>query len=114
MMKFSKAARIAGPLAFAALLGLAACSKEPNHQQTDEPGNYADDQNTGEIPPEAAPQPVETLHETPPPSNVAVAAPVDHTTEDQQMQEDADASGMTSRLPRPDQTAPANVSEKVQ
>jgi uncharacterized lipoprotein len=113
MIKFSKVARVAVPLAFAALLGLAACSKEPSREQTDEPGNYADDQNAGEIPPEAAPKPVETLNQTPP-ANVAVAVPVDHTTEDQQMQEDADASGMTSRLSPSDQTAPANMSEKVQ
>jgi RNase H-fold protein (predicted Holliday junction resolvase) len=109
-MKFSKIARVAAPLAFAALLGLAACSQERSPHQ---PENTMENESVDEVPQEAAPRPVETLNEAPP-ANVAVAAPVDHTTEDQQMQEDADASGMTSRLQTYNEGVPASESEKVQ
>ena len=103
-------ARVAAPLGMAALLGLAACSQE---QQPQEPENTMENESTGEIPPEATPQPAETLNEAPP-ANLAVAAPVDHTSEDQQMQEDAAASGMTSRLHNDNESQPAQETEKVQ
>jgi hypothetical protein len=106
----SRIARIAAPLGFAALLGLAACSSE---QKPQEPENSMENENVDEIPPEATPAPVETLNEAPP-ANVAVAAPVDHTSEDQQMQEDADASGMTSHYRADNESQPAQETEKVQ
>jgi uncharacterized lipoprotein len=112
MTMFSKIARVAAPLAFAALFGLAACSKDP---APEEPENYTQNDSGDEAPPEAAPQTIpDIVNETPPPStNVAVADPVDvQAAKDQQMQEDADASGMTSRLPPPDQTVAANDGAK--
>jgi len=113
MTMFSKIARLATPLAFAALFGLTACSKDP---APEDPENYIQNDSADEIPPEAMPENVpDIVNETPPPppANVAVADPVDvQAAKDQQMQEDADASGMTSRLPPPDQTVAANDGAK--
>jgi hypothetical protein len=100
MTIISKIARVAAPLAFAALFGLAACSKDP---APEEPQNFVENESVGEeIPPEAAPQAPEVVNVAPP-ANVAVAPPVDTTTRDQQMQEDADASGMTARVHAPEE-----------
>jgi hypothetical protein len=112
MTMFFKISRIAAPLAFAALLGLAACSKDPAPEGTDEPTNYVEKTDGGDIPTDAklvAPDPVKQL----PPANVAVAAPDDQASREQQMQEDADASGMTSRMPPPEQTVATTNGEKV-
>lgn len=94
-------ARIAAPLAFAAMLGLSACSKE---KTPEEPTNFIENENLSEMPPEAPPLALPEVVNEPAPANVADATPVDTTSQDQQMQEDADASGMTSRVKRPDQT----------
>jgi hypothetical protein len=101
MMSVSKILRIALPLALAGTLGLSACSKE---RTPEEPTNYSESGNESPETPEAPPvAPPEVVNE-PAPANVADATPVDTTTQEQQMQEDADASGMTSRVPPPDQT----------
>jgi hypothetical protein len=101
MMSVSKILRIALPLALAGTLGLSACSKE---RTPEEPTNYSEGDNQSDEQPEAPRSlPPEVVNE-PAPANVADATPVDTTSQDQQMQEDADASGMTSRLPPPDQT----------
>lgn len=110
MTIFSKIARVAAPLAFAALFGLAACSKDP---APEEPQNFIENESTGdEIPPEAAPVVPEIANVTPPPANVAVAEPVDTTTQDQQMQEDADASGMTAHVQAPEEGIVVENGEK--
>lgn len=109
-MKFPKIARIAAPLGFAALLGLAACSSE---QPPQEPENSMENESVDEAPPEATPAPVETLNQAPP-ANVVAAAPVDTVSEDQQIQEDADASGMTSHYRADNETQPAQEAEKNQ
>ncbi|CAN5399480.1 hypothetical protein BH09PSE3_BH09PSE3_24060 [soil metagenome] len=109
MTTISKIARIAAPLAFAALLGLAACSKQPDSSEQE---NLTENQSIDEIPPEAAPPAPEIVNETVP-ENVAVAAPPKAVTEDQQVQEDADASGMTSHLAPEEQAGTPAASEAV-
>jgi type IV secretory pathway VirB10-like protein len=106
----SRIVRVAAPLGFAALLGLTACSSE---QPPQEPENSIENESVDEIPPEATPAPVETLNEAPP-ANVAVAAPVDQPSEDQQMQEDAEASGMTAHYRADNESQPAQEAEKNQ
>lgn len=106
----SRIARVAAPFGLAALLGLAACSSE---HKPPEPENAMENESVEEIPPEATPAPVETLNVAPP-ANVVVAAPVDQTSEDQQMQEDADASGMTAHYRADNESQPAQEAEKNQ
>lgn len=65
---------------------------------------------------------VEVIDETPPENVVIDVEPsptpsptptpvVERLPDEQQVQEDADAVGMTSRLPRPDESAPAQPAE---
>lgn len=98
MTFFSRIARVAAPIAFAALFGLAACSKDP---APEEPENIVENTVVEDITPEATPPAPEIVNQAPP-ANVAAAEPIDTTTRDQQMQEDADASGMTARVARDD------------
>lgn len=84
--------------AAAATLSLAACgSKEPEAP--------AIENDVVEVPEDIAP-----VNETPSAENVvnevAPAAPPPSFTEDQQMHDDADATGLTARLPRNETEAP--------
>lgn len=93
--------------AAAATLSLAACgSKEPEAP--------AIENNVIEVPEDLAP-----VNETLPPENVvnevAPAVPPPAFTDDEQMRDDADATGLTARLPRNDTEAPvANESAAAQ
>ncbi|WP_293881100.1 hypothetical protein [Sphingomonas sp.] len=110
MTSISRIARVAAPLGFVVLLGLSACSNEPSPPPLE---NSVENQVLEETPPEAIPPASETLNVAPV-VNTADAAAVDRTSEDQQMQEDADASGMTSRLPPPNQSVASSEGEKKQ
>ncbi|MBY8821646.1 hypothetical protein [Sphingomonas colocasiae] len=84
--------------AAAATLSLAACgSKEPEAP--------ALENNVVEMPEDLTP-----VNETPPAENltneVTPAAPPPAFTDDEQMRDDADATGLTARLPRSDTEAP--------
>ena len=96
-------AAIAGGLL--AAMALAGCSRsEPEQPPTDM--NMAED--TGVTEEEAAPAPVETAPiETPPPAPAVVEPPREKPiSPDEQMLDDADATGMTARINRDE--APAD------
>jgi len=85
-------------LALAATLMLAGCGREPDHENTD------DTNVVNAI--EEAPVDTAPFNDVQAPSNAAVeprASPPD-ISDEQQIQDDADAAGMTSRLP--DESAP--------
>ena len=97
---------IFGTIAIAAALGLAACSSK-----APETTDNAVDNATVEVPAAenvAVPPPAAN---TTAPANVAVAAPEPAKPNEAQIQEDADATGMTARLPSSDETAPAAKEE---
>jgi hypothetical protein len=79
------------PLALAATLALAGCNSEPDAPPPDA-ANLSDEVPLDSIPPETLPTPANAA----PVENIA--APPEFSDE-QQIQDDAEATGMTSRLP---------------
>jgi hypothetical protein len=92
--------RAAALLSFAAVLGLSACNRTP-----EQPSTVVEDNVMTEVPVDDA----TALNSTdaPPPANVSLnvtntVAPPPAFTDTEQMRDDADATGLTSRLPNDD------------
>jgi hypothetical protein len=110
MKMVSTLGRVAAPLAFAALLGLAACSSDPTPPDS---GNIVENETVDEAPlPLPEPAVPEVVNDVAP-ANVSVAIP-DKIPDEQQMQEDADAAGMTSRLTPRNESASSSEGEVPQ
>ena len=105
--------RPAAILMLSAALGLSACNRTP-----DRPSELVDDNMTTEVPIDDA-APLNSADAAPPatePLNVTnTAAPLPAFTDSQQMRDDADATGLTSRLPSEESpVAAANDAQPVQ
>ena len=101
----------------ALVLALAGCKKPAPEIEPSEVGNSLTEVPADNFappvvvaPPVAPPVAANTATATPPP-----APPVERTVrEEQQIEEDADASGMTARLPADDDTQPTDQSAESQ
>jgi hypothetical protein len=103
--------RISYPLAvLAGLLALSACGKKPHEEPVD----------TNEVVNEPENVPAEEMNEPAPVPEANVAKPMENRiappeiSEEQQMQDDAEATGMTSRLPDNSDAATGVVQGKMQ
>lgn len=83
--------RFAACLTLAAVLALSACNRHRPEEQPETNNVVAEPEN---ITNSAPPAPIENVVE-----NKAEPAPPPKVTEDQQVQDDADATGLTARLP---------------
>lgn len=92
-------------ITLSAALALAACNRS-------EPEPPAIDNNVTELPEE-----VEPMNAAPPPAEnvtneVTPAAPPPTFSDDEQMRDDADATGLTSRLPQSETEAPVEANQQ--
>lgn len=106
----TKHLRTASAFALAAALGLAACSSKPADPpplNTGAAANATENETAEAAPPPAITPPVSEAQSKSEPVPDENALPTDGSGPPPQVRDDADAAGMTARLPDSDDTQPA-------